>query len=180
MPINLQKNYIVSQGFDESGRLYMQHWMWRMQLGWDLHPAIKLPDSSDARIVEQGCGNAAWLVSVAADLEKDQKHATLVGLDADSSHFPAAANLPANIKLGILDAFTEDLPAEYVGQYDVVHVRAFSSVVKQGNPGPLIENAYKMLKPGGYLQWDDLDGGSFKAVAPGSDSEAASVSTTAA
>lgn len=39
-------------------RLYMQHWLWRMQLGWDLHPAIKLPESSTARIVDQGCGNA--------------------------------------------------------------------------------------------------------------------------
>jgi hypothetical protein len=29
-----------------------------MQLGWDLHPAIKLSDSSEARIVDQGCGNA--------------------------------------------------------------------------------------------------------------------------
>jgi hypothetical protein len=58
----------------------------------------------------------------------------------------------------------------------VVHVRAFSSVVKAGNPGPLIRNAYKMLKPGGYLQWDDMDGGSFKAVAP---SNSSTVSTTA-
>jgi hypothetical protein len=79
----------------------------------------------------------------------------------------------------MLDAFTDDLPAEHAGQYDVVHVRAFSSVVNAGNPGPLIRNAYKMLKPGGYLQRDDMDGGSFKTVAPGIDSDSSSVSTTA-
>jgi hypothetical protein len=36
-----------------------------------------------------------------------------------------------------------------------------------------------MLKPGGYLQWDDLDGGSFKAVAPGSSQNPSSVATAA-
>lgn len=112
-------------------------------------------------------------------MEKHQKQVSLIGLDADSAHYPAAANLPTNVKLGMLDALTVDIPAEHVGQYDAVHVRAFASVVKAGNPGPLISNAYKMLKPGGYLQWDDMDGDSFKAVTPGSDSESPSLSTTA-
>jgi hypothetical protein len=141
------------------------------------YKAVHNNNSSD-----QICYRSAWLVSLAADLEKDKRQATLIGLDADSAHFPAAANLPNNIKLGMLDAFTEDLPAEHAAQYDVVHVRAFSSVVKAGNPGPLIRNAYKMLKPGGYLQWDDMDGGSFKAVAPPEDVASNSsfvVSTTA-
>jgi len=63
--------------------------------------------------------------------------------------------------------------------YDVVHIRAFSSVIKDDNPGPILRNAFKMLKPGGYLQWDELDGGSFKAVAPGSDPQSSTVSTAA-
>ncbi|KAF2681130.1 hypothetical protein K458DRAFT_344400 [Lentithecium fluviatile CBS 122367] len=168
---DLRKNYVVSHGFDESGRLYMQHWMWKMQLGWDLHPAIKLPESSDVRIADQGCGNAAWLVSLASDFEKEGRHASLVGLDVQNYHYPPTGNLPPNIKLAILDAFAEDLPEDQVGQYDVVHVRAFSSVIKDDNPEPIIKNAYKMLKPGGYIQWDDLDGDSFRAVAPGSHSE---------
>jgi hypothetical protein len=36
----------------------MQHWLWKTQLDWDLHPAIKLPETIDVRIVDQGCGNA--------------------------------------------------------------------------------------------------------------------------
>jgi hypothetical protein len=118
---------------------------------------------------------------LASEFEKEQRHVSFVGLDVQSAHYPAPENLPENIKLGILDAFApvENLPAEHVGQYDVVHVRAFSSVVKEDNPGPIIKNAYKMLKPGGYLQWDDLDGDSFKAVAPGSNPHSSGVSTTA-
>jgi SAM-dependent methyltransferase len=175
----------------------MQHWMWKAQLGWDLHPAIKLPEAGDARIADQGCGNAyvlspdslerhrltqsmsAWLVSLALDMEKEQRHASLIGLDVQDAHYPSPDNLPDNVTLGLLDAFNEDLPAEHIGVYDVVHVRAFASVVKEDNPGPILRNAYKMLKPGGYIQWDDLDGGSFKAVAPGSDPQSSTVPTTA-
>ncbi|KAF2002184.1 hypothetical protein P154DRAFT_463257 [Amniculicola lignicola CBS 123094] len=176
---DLRKNYVVSQGFDESGRLFLQHWMWKAQLGWDLHPVIQLNGTDEVRVADHGCGNAAWVVSLATDLERAQRRATFIGLDVQDAHFPAAQNLPKNIKLGLLDAFTEDLPEEHIGKYDVVHVRAFSSVVKNDDPSPVIKNAYKMLKPGGYFQWDDLDGGSFKAVAPGSDPTTSMVSTAA-
>lgn len=124
----------------------------------------------------------AWLVSLASDLQKEEKlghRIFFVGLDVQGGHYPAPENLPENMELGILDAFTEDLPTEHKGKYDVVHVRAFSSVIKQDNPGPLIKNAYEMLKPGGYLQWDDLDGGSFRPVSPGSNPSPSTVQTTA-
>lgn len=72
--VNLAKNYVVSNGFDESGRysllsvvplcnysnsfrLYLQHWMWKAQAGWDLHPLIKLPETGEIRIADLGCGN---------------------------------------------------------------------------------------------------------------------------
>jgi hypothetical protein len=118
---------------------------------------------------------------LASELEKQQRLAHLVGLDVQSAYYPAPENLPDNIELGILDAFApaDDLPVEHIGESDVVHVRAFSSVVKEDDPGPIIKNAYKMLKPGGYLQWDDLDDGSFKAVAPGPNQNGSRVSTTA-
>jgi hypothetical protein len=122
---------------------------------------------------------SAWLVSLASNFNGEHDKTSFIGFDIQDAHFPAAENLPPNLKLGILDAFSKELPEEHAEQYDVVHIRAFSSVVKDDNPGPLISNAYKMLKPGGYLQWDELDGGSFKAVPPGCDAEMSSVSTTA-
>jgi hypothetical protein len=122
----------------------------------------------------------AWLLSVASDLEQEQyQKVSLAGFDLLDVHFPAPQNLPENIKLGVLDAFVENIPDEHIGQYDVVHVRVFTAVVKKNDPAPLIKNAYKMLKPGGYLQWDEFDGGSFKAVAPGSNPDDSSVPTLA-
>jgi hypothetical protein len=103
----------------------------------------------------------------------------MTGFDLIPVHFPASADLPDSIKLAVLDAFAEDVPDEYIAQYDVVHVRMFSSVIKNNNPGPLISNALKMLKPGGHLQWDEFDAASWRAVAPGNDAQGSSVSIAA-
>ncbi|KAF2787074.1 UMTA methyltransferase family protein-like protein [Melanomma pulvis-pyrius CBS 109.77] len=177
---DLRKNYVISHGFDESGRLHLQQWLWRSQLGWNIHPAIELSKSGGVRIADHGCGNAAWLLSIASELEREQySHVSFFGFDVAGVHYPASQNIPQNVKLGILDAFADNIPEEHVGQYDVVHVRVFTAVVKNNDPKPLIRNAYKMLKPGGYLQWDEFDGGSFKAVAPGSNPDTSSVTVAA-
>ncbi|PSN62730.1 UMTA methyltransferase family protein-like protein [Corynespora cassiicola Philippines] len=166
---DLRTSYIVSHGFDESGRLHLQQWLWNMQVGWDLHPAISFQTGNKPKIADHGCGNGAWLLSLDPKLKSSGTTSALVGLDVSPVHFPASANLPENIKLEVLDAFTDTIPEEHIGQYDVVHVRLFTGVVKNNNPAPLIHNAFQMLKPGSYLQWHEFDGGTGKGVAPGDD-----------
>lgn len=51
----------------------------------------------------------------------------------------------------------DDVPSELVGQYDLVHVRLLVLAVDNSDPRPMLRNLIKMLKPGGYLQWDELD-----------------------
>ena len=51
----------------------------------------------------------------------------------------------------------EDPPARFVGYFDFVHVRLVTVVVKQNDPRPVLANLCKLLKPGGYLQWDEVD-----------------------
>jgi SAM-dependent methyltransferase len=120
------------------------------------------------------------LLSLDAKLKNsDVSNVSLVGFDLFPVHFPASANLPSNMKLEVLDAFAENVPDEHVGQYDVVHVRVFTGVVKNNDPAPLLRNALKMLKPGGYLQWDEFNGGSWKAVVPGDDPQGSSVPISA-
>jgi SAM-dependent methyltransferase len=167
-----------------------------MQLGWDLHPAISFKNDSEIKIADHGCGNAyvytlvylapanrlirAWLLSLNAKSGiNGLGNVTFVGFDLSPVHFPAPGNLPSNFKLGVLDAFSDNIPDKHIGQYDVVHVRVFTAVVKSNDPGPLIRNALKMLKPGGYFQWDEFDGASWKAVAPGDDSSIPTTATTA-
>ncbi|KAI8931408.1 hypothetical protein NX059_011738 [Plenodomus lindquistii] len=44
-----------------------------------------------------------------------------------------------------------------LGKFDLVHTRLLVVVVENESPGPIIRNLRKLLKPGGYLQWDELD-----------------------
>ena len=50
----------------------------------------------------------------------------------------------------------KDLPAELVGKYDIVHVRSLSECFELAEAQTVFKKLYQMLRPGGYLQWDDL------------------------
>jgi hypothetical protein len=123
-----------------------------------------MPAFSDPR---EPVSSSAWLFSISRDLGNEQRHASLIGIDVQNAHYPTTANLPENRTLGLLDALDEDLPAEHVGLYDVIHIRTFSWVFKKYDPEAVLRNAYKMLK---------LDG-SLKAVAPVSNPQSSTVST---
>lgn len=88
------------------------------------------------------------------------------GSDISAEQFPAKEYLPANVSFRLLDAFQE-IPDELQGAFDVVHIRAFALVVKGGDLDVLLGNLIRLLKPGGFLQWDEKETGpSFKAQAP--------------
>jgi hypothetical protein len=71
-------------------------------------------------------------------------HVQLHGFDVSTTLFPAQEYLPHNMQLHELDAFG-DLPEDLRGKFDVVHVRAFTIVVKGGHPKGLLENMIAML-----------------------------------
>jgi hypothetical protein len=96
----------------------------------------------------------AWLLEMAARFPQ----ADLVGFDSTTSNYPHNTFLPPNVKLVQWNAFSE-LPREHVGIYDIVHLRTLGSAIVDNQVDPLLSNALKMLKPGGYLQWDENDPG---------------------
>ncbi|KAL1853105.1 hypothetical protein Daus18300_011933 [Diaporthe australafricana] len=73
--------------------------------------------------------------------------------------------VPANTNFHTWDIFGEP-PSQFVGYFDVVHVRLITVVVKNNDPRPILSSLAKLLKPGGYLQWDEVDtiGCSIKTV----------------
>lgn len=89
-----------------------------------------------------------WSVNIEADIE-------LYGFDIQPSHFPV--DVPSNVHLlerNILDpAFIE----EFEGSFDVVHIRAFGSSIKKSDTSPVCHAARSLLKPGGYIQWEEMD-----------------------
>jgi len=100
----------------------------------------------------------------------------LDGFDITSSNFPAPGWLPSNLNFHVWDAFSE-IPSEYVGVFDIVHIRAIYSCIKDNNIGPLLTNLLQLLKPGGYLQWDESDASTLTCQVPSPDLKAEGTQT---
>ena len=70
--------------------------------------------------------------------------AQLDGLDIDFSQSPPKEWLPSNISLIHHDIFSEP-PPELVEKYDIIHVQLFITILRDGNPVPMLHNLMKML-----------------------------------
>jgi len=161
------RQYWNSRDYKTSARLHLQHWIYQSQLGYLLHPSISqsLQKKPDLKVADVACGNGAWLLEVARQVPST---AQLYGFDITDSNYPAKEWLPENVTLtGSFDAISSaPLPKELEGAFDVVHIRAFTSIVKDNKVDPLIKNLLSMLKPGGYLQWDETNQNKTVARAP--------------
>ncbi|KAL9074668.1 MAG: hypothetical protein Q9157_004297 [Trypethelium eluteriae] len=169
-PSRKQDTYALGRDFRSASRLGHQHYLWHETLGFHLHPltANTLPPlqpsqsnekSSPPRIADIACGSASWLRSVALSLP----HAQLNGYDISLAQCPPRQWLPANITLGKWDLFsspTEDM----LERFDVVHTRLIFTIVEGQTEDEglatarrVVSGLLKLLKPGGRLQWDELD-----------------------
>lgn len=135
-----------------ASRLNLQFYLWKDALKFNIHPFILPSLSKTAAIAEVASGTCLWLIDVSRQLPEAQ----LDGLDYNLRQAPHAKWLPANVKMRHWNLF-EEVPDDLVGKYDYVHTRLLLLVVESKNPRPIIRNLHKLLKPGGYLQWDELN-----------------------
>ena len=146
-------SYALSRDYSATSRLNYNYYLWKETLGYDLHPSVSLAETGSGKaIADVGCGTAIWLQSVAQALPNIR----LDGFDISLAQCPPIQWLPPNISLRQWDLFSEP-PQELRCQYDVVHVRLLFVVVQNEDPSPVIRNLMLLLKPGGYLQWDELN-----------------------
>jgi len=143
------EDYVLGRDIYGSTRLDAQHLLWKLYNGYTLHPDI--PISAGMKIAEIGTGTGMWLLDLSSQLPSAVQ---LDGYDVSDDQFPHGSALPANVTMRTLDAFG-DVPTHLIEQYDVVHLRFWCCVVKNNDPAPLIQHAARLLKPGGYLQWED-------------------------
>ena len=66
------------------------------------------------------------------------------GFDNSLEQAPATSFLPENVHMHDWNMFDE-LPREFGGQFDIVHVCLVALVIKNNDPVPLIENLRKLL-----------------------------------
>ncbi|KAK6201768.1 hypothetical protein LQW54_009347 [Pestalotiopsis sp. IQ-011] len=84
----------------------------------------------------------------------------------ESSEEQKTAILPSTVELRTLDVLSAPLPQELIGAFDVVHVRAFASIIVNSNITPLLTAALSLLKPGGWLQWEETKADRFLVQSP--------------
>ncbi|KAF5855631.1 hypothetical protein ETB97_008854 [Aspergillus alliaceus] len=144
-------DYVLGRGINDSIRLEAQHLLWKLHKGYDLHPHI--PIKRDMKIAELGTGTAVWLFDLARGLPPTVQ---LHGYDISDRQYPPKDLWPPNVALGLMDSLT-DPPPSLKCQYDVVHLRMWASNLGQRDTTTLIQHIKHLLKPGGYVQWEDAD-----------------------
>ncbi|KAJ6024644.1 hypothetical protein N7540_005441 [Penicillium herquei] len=146
------KDYVFTRDYLDNNRINLQHYLSVQLFGYHIHPSIPA-QTENSSIADIGTGTAIWLTDVASKLPSS---ARLDGLDISLDAAPLPEMLPQNLNLRLWN-IKDDVPEDLIGVYDVVHVRFFAFVLQQPDLENVIDNLAKLLKPGGYLQWTDID-----------------------
>ncbi|KAK9772557.1 putative Methyltransferase domain-containing protein [Seiridium cardinale] len=158
-----------ARNFRTSARLHLQHLLFQNTLGGlILEPGIEksLPADQPLKVADLACGNGIWLSDLARHLESQGRaNFQLDGYDVNPINFPPAHLLPAYLQFKELDVVAP-FPEELVGAYDVVHIRALVSIVPNDDPSHILNQALSLLKPGGWLQWEEARADSWTTQAP--------------
>lgn len=105
------------------------------------------------KIADIGAGTGTWLLDLAKHVPDTVQ---LDGFDVSTAQFPHKEWIPSNVSLSALNAKTEP-PEHLLEAYDIVHIRLFLAVVDNNDPTQILNHCLKLLKRGGYLQWDEYD-----------------------
>ncbi|KAK5125604.1 hypothetical protein LTR85_011878 [Meristemomyces frigidus] len=153
--VDVNDDYVLTRDAAASARLNLSHYIWLASFGYNLHPRIEdaIEGKERLKLADIGTGTGIWLLDMANELPRSSQ---LDGIDISFGQCPPEAWLPKNVDLHQLDVFDE-VPDDMLERYNVIHVRHFVCVVKGNDPAPLLRNLLRMLKPGGWLQWDEWD-----------------------
>jgi len=145
--------YSIWRTAPDASRLCYQHFCWREVYKSNIHPSIDLSDRPNLRIAELAAGHCLWAIQVA----EEYPHAQVEASDISLGLVPPKPELPSNLSVRKWNFF-EPVPEEWKGAFDLLHVRLIVQAFG-GNqdPQPVLEKFVSMLKPGGYLQWDEYD-----------------------
>lgn len=153
-PSNLvekEEGYPFNRDALASTRLNLQHQLWIACTGYHLHNKVVVPQN--ALVADIGCGTGIWSLELARQLPMGGK---IEAYDLNLAQTPPKAWWPSNVTFSQMDIFA-DIPQHIQARYDVLNIRLFMCVVQSGDPMPLLQNLMKLLKPGGYLQWQEYD-----------------------
>ncbi|KEY73478.1 hypothetical protein S7711_07502 [Stachybotrys chartarum IBT 7711] len=128
------------------------------------HILNELNESANPRVADVATGNGIWLLSL-ADILSPQ--AELYGFDLDPLKFPSSITPVANTTFQQQDVLLP-FPTELQATFDLVHVRLLFFGLKINDWDIAIRNMAKLLKPGGWILWEEIGQMSVRAFPPSS------------
>ncbi|CAG8348969.1 unnamed protein product [Penicillium salamii] len=152
LPVNV---YLLGRDEEETKRLNDQHRFLVAVSGHHIHPSI--PKENLTAIADLGTGTGIWLEDVAQTLPGSVH---LHGFDISSAQFPSHRNHQRPISLSVHDVL-HPFPVEHHSRYDLVHIRLLTAGLKKNDYATVLANARALLKPNGYIQWEELDHSAF-------------------
>ncbi|GJP98372.1 cytochrome P450 family protein [Aspergillus niger] len=155
--------YVFGRNYRASVRLNYQHALIASLTDHrSFHPSIlrNITSSTSFRVADLASGTALWSSEVAREYPQFQ----VDSFDISCDQYPSPSWRPENLILHERDIL-QPFPEEYHGVYDIVNVRFFITLLNEKNLSLFLTNINAILKPGGFLQWLDLDPRSANAVA---------------
>ncbi|KAK6504684.1 hypothetical protein TWF481_006623 [Arthrobotrys musiformis] len=142
-------------------RLNIQYAGFVENAGHLLPPAI--PDQrSLTAVADIATGTGIWLTQLSELLPST---VALDGFDITDRLFPDRSTLRENVSFSLLDILGP-VPENLYEKYDVVHIQWLFFVLKTDEWDRVARNVAKMIKPGGYLVWNETNPGSSQAIPP--------------
>ncbi|KAL8895395.1 MAG: hypothetical protein Q9192_003656 [Flavoplaca navasiana] len=86
------------------------------------------------------------------------------GFTIDDSLVPPPSGLPAGVTIHKVESYTSNFVTSGQPTYDVIRICNLAANVQNNDPGSVVKNAMAMLKPGGYIEWDELDTARYSLV----------------
>ncbi|KAE8149936.1 hypothetical protein BDV25DRAFT_140320 [Aspergillus avenaceus] len=149
-------NYLLSRDSEESKRLNTQHQiLTKIAENTLIHPTI--PVAGLRSIADIGTGTGVWLRHVSESLGEAPRKRYYHGFDISAEQFPPELD---GIDLSVQD-ITVPFHEEHWNRYDLVHVRLLLAGLAESDYRSAVTNIYNILKPGGYLQWEEVDEDSY-------------------
>ncbi|KAI0131210.1 hypothetical protein F4814DRAFT_445352 [Daldinia grandis] len=163
---NMTRHASESQRHVAYGRLDDQFDIVTENIGYLLHPSVVAALPENPRIADIATVTGRFLLRV----RELYPNATLEGLDISPALFPPKSRLSSNVALTLLD-IKQPVPEELHSKFDVVHVRMIVAGMLPNDWASAVDNLTRMLKPGGFLQWEECDFISLKHLRGGIDSQ---------
>ncbi|PWY89171.1 LaeA-like methyltransferase [Aspergillus heteromorphus CBS 117.55] len=149
----VQDKYVFPRDSKESERLNAQHnLLVKVTQNTLIHPSI--PKEQLFSIADIATGTGIWLDDVSKCLAQTSPAQRYYhGFDISADQFPKT---PGKIHFSVQD-LTVPFAQEHWNRYDLVHVRLVIAALEEDEYQLAIANIHAILKPGGYIQWEELD-----------------------